>query len=194
MVSDRGQAHTLEAVVAALLLLTSVVFALQITAVTPLSASTSNQHIENQQQAGAAGVLSMSHESDALKESLLYWNASGDRFHNGTVNGYYTETMPTAFGQILERSFGDRGIAYNVNLIYATEDGRLQTEELIYRGVPSDNAVVASRSVVLTDDDRVRYANMTAGKRVVDSDFYAPDVGDGGYYNTIRVEVVVWRI
>ncbi|MCU4716612.1 DUF7288 family protein [Halapricum hydrolyticum] len=191
---NRAQAHTLEAVIAALLLLTSLVFALQITAVTPLSASTSNQHIENQQQASAAGVLSMSLENGELKQSLLYWNASGERFHNGTVNGYYTETMPTAFGRILERSFGNRGIAYNVNLIYATGDGRLQTEELIYRGVPSDNAVVTSRSVVLTDDDRIRYANMTAGDRVSESDFYAPDVGDGGYYNTVRVEVVVWRI
>ena len=38
------------------------------------------------------------------------------------------------------------------------------------------------------------YANMTTGERVDESDFYAPDVGDGGYYNTIRVEVVVWRI
>jgi len=194
MVTTRAQAHTLEAVVAALLLLTSVVFALQITAVTPLSASTSNQHIENQQQASAAGALSMAHESGTLKESLLYWNGSSDRFHGATPNGYYTRTMPTAFGETLERSFGDRGIAYNVNLIYATDGGGIGREELIYRGVPSDNAVVATRTVVLTDDDQIRRANTTEGARVNETGFYAPDVGDGGYYNTIRVEVVVWRI
>jgi len=194
MVADRAQAHTLEAVVAALLLLTSVVFALQITAVTPLSASTSNQHIENQQQASAAGALSIAHESGALEDSLLYWNTSGDRFYNATPNGYYTRTMPTAFGEMLERSFGDRGIAYNVNLIYATDSGGVGREELIYRGVPSDNAVVTTRTVVLTDDDRIRHANTSAGDRVDETRFYAPDVGDGGYYNTIRVEVVVWRI
>ncbi|QSG09554.1 DUF7288 family protein [Halapricum desulfuricans] len=191
---SRGQAHTLEAVIAALLLLTSVVFALQITAVTPLSASTSNQHIENQQQASAAGVLSIGQVNGALEESILYWNASGERFHGGTINGYYSETMPTAFGRTLEDSFGDRGIAYNVNLKYTTADGRLRTEELIYRGVPSDNAVVASRSVVLTDDDRILHVNMTSGDRIDETGFYVPDVGDGGYYNTIRVEVVVWRI
>jgi len=124
MVDVRGQAHTLEAIIASLLLLSSIVFALQITAVTPLSASTSNQHIENQQQASAEGILSMTKESGALEDAVLFWNASGDRFHNTTVaTDYYTRTMPTEFGRILERSFGERGIAYNVYVTYLTDGG-----------------------------------------------------------------------
>lgn len=191
---SRGQAHTLEAVIAALLLLSSIVFALQITAVTPLSASTSNQHIENQQQASASGILSMTAESGALERSILYWNPTDERFHKGRIQGYYTRTMPTEFGQILERSFGDRGIAYNVYITHYASDGGINREEMIYRGEPSDNAVMASRSVVLTDESRLRDADMTEGATINGSNFYAEDIGDGGYYNTVRVEVVVWRI
>jgi len=191
---NRGQAHTLEAVVAALLLLSSLVFALQITAVTPLSASTSNQHIENQQQASAAGVLSVASQNGNLERAVLYWNATGQRFHNGTINGYYTETMPTNFGRSLEEAFGDRGIAYNVYVTYTGPNGGVVRDEMIYRGEPSDNAVMASRSLVLTEESRLRTEDLHLGPQIDSSDFYAPDVGSGGYYNTVRVEVVVWRI
>lgn len=189
---NRGQAHTLEAIIAALLLLSSVVFALQVTAVTPLSASTSNQHIENQQQASADGILSMTKESGALRESLLYWNASGG-FHNTTVEGYYTRTMPTEFGAILERSFGDRGIAYNVYVVHPTNNG-IERTRMIYRGEPSDNAVMASREVVVTNETRLLDHELKRGNRINESNFYATNIGSGGYYNTLRVEVVVWRI
>jgi len=59
---DRAQAHTLEAFAAAILLVAALTFALQATAVTPLSASTSNQHIENQQRAVATDLLATSAE------------------------------------------------------------------------------------------------------------------------------------
>ena len=68
---DRGQAYTLEAIIASVLLISSLVFALQVTVVTPLSASTSNQHIENQQRASAAGVLTAAQETGALKDAVL---------------------------------------------------------------------------------------------------------------------------
>jgi hypothetical protein len=102
--------------------------------------------------------------------------------------------MPTEFGETLERSFGDRGIAYNVYLTYTRPNGGVVRDEMIYRGEPSDNAVMASRSLVLTNESRLRTEEMTTGPRINASNFYAPDVGAGGYYNTVRVEVVVWRI
>ncbi len=66
----RAQAHTLEAIVSGMLLLASLVFALQMTAVTPLSASTSSQHIENQQQAIGHGVLASAVAEGALKPAV----------------------------------------------------------------------------------------------------------------------------
>ena len=189
--TSRGQAHTLEAIVAGVLLLTSVLFALQITAVTPLSASTSNQHIENQQQAGAEGVLSIAAENGELKDAVLYWNRTSQRFHNGTVNGYYTKSMPTPFGRMLERSFADRGIAYNV---YVSTYGTNQRDAMIYQGEPSDNAISASRSLVLTNSTRLLTSEMEPGVKINETNFYASNIGASGYYNTIEVQVVVWRI
>jgi F0F1-type ATP synthase membrane subunit b/b' len=77
-VDERGQAFTLEAVVSAVLLLTAIAFALQVTIVTPLSASTSSQHIENQQAAVSDGLLAAEAENGTIKETLLYWNSGSN--------------------------------------------------------------------------------------------------------------------
>ncbi|MEF8829887.1 MAG: hypothetical protein V5A49_12690, partial [Haloarcula sp.] len=149
---DRGQAHTLEAVIGALLLLTSVLFALQSTAVTPLSASTSSQHIENQQQERAQGLLAAAAENETLKPAVLYYNATAERFHGADGdNGEYAGTRPNVtLGQMLNRTFTSQGIAYNVNFEYQANNGT-GTKRFIYNGVPSDNAVSASWTTVLDD-------------------------------------------
>ncbi|MFB6163616.1 MAG: hypothetical protein ABEJ31_00485 [Haloarculaceae archaeon] len=191
----RGQVHTLEAIVAGLLLLTSVVFALQMTAVTPLSASTSSQHIENQQQASAEGVLASAVESGALRGAILTWNASGNRFYDTTNERYYTSDVPpTEFGRLLGEHFGSRGIAFNVYLVYSTHAGKTRRARMIYRGAPSDNAVATSRTVVLTDDAQL---SDPSGKRVgqiSDGAYLMPDASNTTLYNVVRVEVVAWRI
>jgi hypothetical protein len=189
----RGQVHTLEAIVAALLLLTSVVFALQMTAVTPLSASTSSQHIENQQQASVEGVLASAAENGSLERSILYWNESG--FLNTTTERYYTRNAPpNEFGNSLERQFGSRGIAYNVEVHYKTELGNIKSQQMVYRGAPSDNAVTSSRTVVLTDDTRL-YNHTGARPDTNLTESYMDDIApDGPVYNVVRVEVTVWRI
>lgn len=193
--SDRGQAYTLEAFIAALLLVSSLTFALQITAVTPLSASTANQHIENQQRSSASGVLAAAHKNGALKEAVLYWNTSYHRFHDATRIDYYTNVYPDIpFGTMLDRAFGGRGLA--VNVLVHTED-RTQPQRMVYHGQPSDNAASASRTVTLYDDDRVRYANRSHGGNLsqVEGDFYAQDSHGGSLvYNVVRVEVIVWRM
>ncbi|WP_159904911.1 DUF7288 family protein [Salinirussus salinus] len=199
---DRGQAHTLEAVIGALLLLTSVLFALQSTAVTPLSASTSSQHIENQQQERAQGLLAAAAENGTLKPAVLYWNpdvGENGRFH-GTDgdNRYYEGTRPNVtFAQMLNRTFTSQGIAYNVNFEYRTQSGT-DTQRFIYNGVPSDNAVSASWTTVLDDSDHLYTAQgkPDSNARIGDdnTDFYIPDTYDSDLYNVVRVEVVVWRV
>ncbi|MFC7173351.1 hypothetical protein ACFQL0_08225 [Haloplanus litoreus] len=85
----RAQAHTLEAITAGMIVLASVVFALQVTAVTPLSASTASQHIENQQEASAAGVLDAARESGALHAAVRHWDETNGSLH-GAGGGAYT--------------------------------------------------------------------------------------------------------
>jgi len=198
---NRGQAHTLEAVTAAFLLVASIGFALQMTAVTPLSASTSSQHLENQLRATAQGVLESSAETGALEDAVLYWNETESQFQNTSGLNYYTETPPdTAFGGALNRSFNERNVAYNVYVSYQTADGTPQRRRMIYSGEPSDHAVRASRAVTLVDDDRLIDTDGTLNRTVANSTtFFAPDAGveSGGnrvLYNHVRVEVVAWRI
>ncbi len=192
---QRGQAFTLEAFTAGIVILGGVVFALQVTAVTPLTASTSSQHIENQQQHLAGGLLDSAIENESLHTVLLYWNDSDGRFYKtGADNGYYTLGGPadTTFGAMLNRTFGDRGIAFNVNVIYLRTNGGIASEEMVNSGIPSENAASARRTVTLYDNDNLTGPTTTTVKN--STTFYAPDVAtDSNLYNVLRVEVVVWR-
>ena len=197
---DRGQAHTLEGIIGALLLLSSLVFALQVTAVTPLSASTSSQHIENQQQATAEGVLAVAADDGSLAEAALYWEVGNGSFHGLEGDPFYTndaEVENFTLGERLNDAFGDRGVAFNVALVYQTAPGDRRERRLVYRGAPSDNAVIASRIVTLYDDTRLVRANGTRMSQNVSnvSGFYAPDAAPSSpIYNVVRVEVTVWRM
>ncbi|MBX0284867.1 DUF7288 family protein [Haloarcula salinisoli] len=193
----RGQAHTLEATVAGLLMLSSLIFALQMTAVTPLSASTSSQHIENQQGETGQGVLASAAEVGALKPAVLYWNNSSSRYHNAGVQRFYTSGPPdNRFGAMLERAFNGNGIAYNVYFRFQNADGRPITRQYVYSGVPTDNAVTATHTVTLWDDDPLYNADGTPSSTRLNTEnmtYPMPDTGDN-LYNTVRVEVVAWRI
>lgn len=196
MVTGRGQAYTLEAVIAALIVLSSLTFALQVTAVTPLTASTSNQHIENQQRATADGALAAAASSSALKDAVLYWDDPNREYYQADRITYYTRDNPgNEFGAVLNRTFVPRGLAVNVAVYPEGGDRPLY---MIYRGEPSDNAIAASRTVTLYDDD-----NLTApGSEDVTLETaetfgrYVPDAhgGDNPVYNVVRVEVHVWRM
>lgn len=198
MDSNRAQAHTLEGIAAAILVLASVIFALQVTAVTPLTASTASQHIENQQKGAATGLLVTADERGALREMVLYWNESGTTFHNisGNESFYTTRNPPTEFGELLEETFAEQGIAYNVNLRFLTTDGDQRERSLVYLGKPSDHSVTVHASVPIYDDDHILDADRTENSTTVsEATFYAPDVSPESHlYNVIEVEVILWRM
>lgn len=206
---ERGQAHTLEAVVGAIILLTAIAFALQMTIVTPLSASTSSQHIEGQQRAVAQGVLASAAEEGALHEAVMYWNETAGRYHDTSSQGFYSDDPPdNQFGEKLSRAFDEEGIAYNVKVYYQTgnETTRNQVNErlMISQGTPSDNAVSATRTIAIRNDDRLVDADGSLNETTVNEadNFYirnghsdASGASDGhGLYNVVRIEVVAWRI
>lgn len=194
---SRAQAYTLEAFVASILLIAGLVVAMQLTAVTPLSASTANEHVENQQGRLAAGVLDAGIENRTVKPTILSWNDT-----NGTVYGtdasYYPTTGPsTAFGAVLNRTLSERRYAYNLDVEYVGARGDLRTERLVHMGTPSETVAVVSRTVTLYDGDRIRNrTGAPTGPTLTNaSTFYAPDVAPGRpLYNVVRVEVVLWRL
>jgi len=196
-VVDRGQALTLEGVTAAVLLLAAIGFALQVTAVTPLSPSTSSQHVENQLEASSDGLLTSAAENGTLEEAVLYWDPDEDEFHgSGDAPFYRSGAPPNDFGDELERSFGSRNVAYNVFVYYQTFNGDVQSQQMVSQGRPSDHAVSASQIVTLVDSDRLVQSDGSPGDRVDETSFYIPDatLTEDGLYNVARVEVVAWRI
>jgi len=193
--TDRGQAHTVEAFIAALLLLSGLLFAMQATAVTPLSASTSNQHIENQQRALAGGLLSTAAADGSLREAVLYWNASRGGFQDSGEAGYYQRAgSQNAFLAALNETLAERRIAYNVRVRYFDANGTgVSTDPMVSLGQPSNNAVTASRTVTLTNGSRLT-GDCTVDCRLETKPFYAPSVDDGQLYNRVEVRITTWRM
>jgi|AntDeeMinimDraft_5_1070356.scaffolds.fasta_scaffold08836_3 hypothetical protein len=200
--TDRGQAHTVEAFIAALLLVSGLLFAMQATAVTPLSASTSNQHIENQQRALTGDLLSTAAEDGTLQEAVLYWNASREGFQDSPESGYYTDSgSQNTFLSRLNDTLAERRIAYNVRLRVHNTTGTpsRRTVSMVEMGRPSDNAVTASRTLTLADsatltgsDDR----SLAEVEGASDASFYAPDADPDNdlLYNRVEVRVTTWRM
>ena len=188
----RAQAHTLEAFVASILIVSGLIFATQVTAVTPLSASTSNQHIENQQQATVEGLLATAAKNGTLTEAVLFWDPNDGTFEGAPENGTYAEPPDTPFGRALERTLSQRQIAFNVDVRYRTEDGGTAVEPMVRMGEPSDNAVVATRTVGIYNGSRLTGAD---GRTLegLDGGFYAPNVDGSQLYNVLEVEVTAWR-
>lgn len=196
MPRDRGQAHTLEAFTASLLLIAGVLFALQATAVTPLSASTSNQHIQNQQGLVANDVLATTAANGTLKEAVLHWNTTAASFEGASGEVYYTNGgPPTQFGHLLNRTFRNDRIAFNVD-IYYQKDGTFTRQRMVFMGTPSDNAVAASRTVTVFNDTKLTGSNsITLEDAAASNSFYAPDAHPNGeLYNVMEVRLVVWRM
>jgi hypothetical protein len=190
--ADRAQAHTLEAFTAAVLLVSSLAFALQVTAVTPHLASTSSQHAENQQAGVAGGLLDAAAENGSLRAALLAWNDSNGAFVDAGDDGYYrwVGRSNNTFGAMLERIVLDRGIAVNVHVRYVTGDGTLRTRRMVYLGTPGDHAVSVSRSVTLYGDDELNGGPTTLRDS---ASYFAPDTSEGSVHNVVHLEVTVWR-
>ncbi|WP_353633485.1 hypothetical protein ABSL23_09080 [Halobacterium sp. NMX12-1] len=200
----RGQAHTLEGVAAALLVVATVAFTIQATAVTPLTASTASQHIETQHERAASGLLETERANGNLSRTLRYWNGTGASFANASANGYYVGEPPNAsFLLAVEETFGDRAVAYNVNAYYVDANGDRRTRRVVHHGDPSADAVAATRLVTLYDNQSITERNGTrfepTAKTLADVDdatgerYFAPNA-PGHAYAVVEVEVVLWRM
>lgn len=191
----RGQAFTLEAVAASIVVVGALLFALQASGVTSLTESTSSQQVVTQQGSVAAGTLDAAAANDTLRPTLLYWNETAV-YGAETNETYRTTAPPTAFGALLREMFENRSLAYNLDVAYVDATGSVVTVALVRNGVPTDDAARATRTVTLYDDDRLRDANGTrTNTTVTNATFYAPDRSPGGpVYAVVRVEVVVWRV
>jgi hypothetical protein len=201
--TERAQTFTLEAFVAAILLLSTVAFALQVVSISSNTASTGDLETRNHHVGLASGVLDQGAANGSLRTTLLFWDESTEQFYGADeTDGYYiSRSPPTAFGASLARMFDDRQVRYNVDLYFATTTGDRGHQRLVESGTPTDDGVRVVETVTLYDRTRLVDTNETARATTLgdveadaNSTFYAPDVRpDGPVYNVVRVEVVLWE-
>lgn len=192
----RAQAHSVEAFTAALLVLGGVLFALQTTAITPLTVSTSNEHVENQQRTLAKDLLTTTDASGALATAVTFWNTRTEQFAGSPDIGFYVRGgPPNRFGMALNETFRDRRIAFNVYVTYRRPDGSSSRVTMVYMGTPSNNAVVTTHVVHLFDDTRLTAPGATRTVGAANATFYAPDIAsNSSLYNVTEVRLVVWKM
>jgi len=198
-VTNTGQAFTLEGVVASMLLISvALIFSLQITAITPLSASTSSQHIENQHAELAQGALETA-EREELIQMLLYWDSSSSKFHNSDSDGEYRVDAPNVeFAQEVDRVLINQGIGVNIDLTYYNNRTTYSDTTINYftSGEPSDHGHTVERSVPIYENDPIydSTGNPTS-QNVTETDFYLENINeDSELYNIVVIKFTVWRI
>lgn len=190
---NRGQAHTLEGVLAAFLLVFALVISLNIIAVTPLTASTTSQHIENQNQQKVSGLLKSTSETGELTNMVLYWDDKNETYHNTGEFSAYNTPPNNKFGNLLQQSFTDKQYGLNMHIYY---DNSKERKQIINMGDPTDNAVTATTQHVIYDKDMMINKDGTERETVAnDSTFYIQNEDSNSIvYSVITVEISVWVI
>ena len=192
---EQGQMHTLEAIMASTIMIAVLVFAVQATALTPLTSSTANAHIESQIHTLGQDMLTVLDHSaygtnSDLKDQILDWN--GDEYV-WTATSYSSRTnssdiLTGPLTEMLELVVIENGIAHNIEFTFNTETGSSQTMSFIYNGDPSDNAVIISRKVLISDTDIEDAVTFASDTGISDVD------GSTDYYNIIDVKLTMWRM
>lgn len=203
--SDRGQAYTLEALIGSILILTAVLFALNAVVITPTTAGTLDRSVQEERIGQAEDALAIATEEQELSHMVRYYNGTldeGEPVPAGAQIGGYTreQGIPKAaagrFGEILNRTF--EGQQYNVEVIPLDDDGIRdggQTQEFFIQGDPTNQAVSASVTVVLYDDQTLT-APDARDTTLADADpdtFPIENVDDDSeVYNVVEVRITVW--
>ena len=194
----RGQAFTLEGVIGAVIVLSSVVLALQAVDIAPLATGGDNAQ-SDRLETQVADLLATAADRDALRTTVTCSTPGGDP-DPGLAN---PNDPLTQFGVLLNQT-----LAQNNEFVVVVEyrDGEGQERNRLYPAgeiSPPRGAVSASRQVTLYNSDPVRRAGGNGCVQGSDSptlaeddQFYIephPDVdGVSNVYNTVRVKVIAW--
>lgn len=207
--NDRAQAFTLEGFVGSLVMLVALLYFIQAVVLTPTTAGTIDQDVKAQLQTEAHDVLVISADRGELRNLALYWNNSSQTFahaYNRQV-GYAQEppcslgpaSAPSVcdrFGERLNETFTSQGFVYNLYVDYQTPEIReTKSTTVVYRGVPSSNAVTATYTLPLYDDMTLTAPEDANGRSLAnldDEEFYANDVDDGPLFTIVEVRLVIW--
>lgn len=189
---DRAQAWTIDALLMVGLMVGGIVYALQVVPIHDDRAVTDDL-IEAQLEQDLSDLLAVADASGDLRDAVVYWNDSTGRWVDAGSAGTYVRP-PT--GHPLREplaGFEARGIGYNIEIVYRTPTGDSASHRMYYQGTPGAHAVVASATVVLSDDIILSNPseNTTLGTART---FYAPDsFSHSPKYAVLRVRIIAWR-
>ncbi|NGM67536.1 hypothetical protein G6M89_00690 [Natronolimnobius sp. AArcel1] len=205
---ERGQAYTLEGFIGAMIVLMALLFALQSVVITPTTGGLADRTVQDQIQQEAQDALLVSTHDGDLSETIRYWDgnsgfegatdpsAPGEDHNTYSVSEFNESTL----GGVLEERFADRGWSYNVELHYEDEGHGPANSSLVYQGSPPSDAVTASYTVALYDNQTVtsdpddnNIGEETLEGAEDDYEVPIPRVKDDPQlYNVVEVRVIVW--
>ena len=203
---ERGQAYTLEGVFAAVVVLSAMLYGLQIVDVGPWTSGSADQ--TSQLKSQAADTLALAASNGTLSRAVrCYGTASKLEFDGGRLNPDPNQKA-TVLEHMLNETFDQRDYEYNLYFYYWDGNGNRErvvaSQQTDTRGdvaAPSDAAAVVSRRLAVYDDQPSLYTTTNDQRscgsefRRLDrtSPFYMPDVApDKPLYNVVEVRLVVW--
>jgi len=207
MAGTRGRAYTLEAVIAVIVILTAVLFALQAVFITPTTSGAVDPGVRDEvrQQASDILVVSAQNATFSLSDQVRYWDQSSRTFVGGRNArvGYGSTQPPGMFGVLLNRTFSQRNRLYNVELRYRGRNATRtsDTVPLVYRGTPGEGSVAATTTVTLYDNQTLTGPRASSAElweydtNATDNDdgyYPIPNAVEGPVYNVVEIRVTVW--
>lgn len=195
---ELGQMYTLEGATTAIMMLFLISFVVQASPLTPLTSSSSNQQVEAHiETKGNDLLIVLDNVADDetysdLKMGLMLW--SGMEHDGQTQIG--RQQVREIYDKMNSVMLAD-GTAYNLEVGYLNEDEVWDSKKVFWNGLPSDNAVLVTRKVVIHDEDRT-YARDYADANNLSYSWVAttlPDLSDNTeFMNILDVKLTLWRM
>lgn len=171
MFEFRAQVFTLEGILAGLVVLAGLVFALNAVVATPSGGGASDSPVDVDL---VDSLLVQMAEEGTLKDAVLAGDADGYAPGGGAFVGRYPNNE---FGRTLNDTL-DSATAVNAVVYYRDGSGDIKSKQMIYNGAPGAGAIRSSTVVTIFDGDP--------------SNFLGPKANDAGSFNVVEVEVVAW--
>jgi hypothetical protein len=196
MFDEKAQLHTLEGVAAASIMLIVIIYAIDATSMTPLTASTSSVHVEAELRAMGQDIFNILDYAEPgyiskLKMDIAAWDGkeyiwSGSNY---TVKGTANVTGNlTNITELLNATLIRKGTAHNLDVVFLSCRPDNTTYpvnvKIIFNGDPSNNAVIISRKIVLQDTD----INTNYSGPIEDIDPYS------NFRNIVDIKLTLWRM
>lgn len=217
--SDRGQAYTLEGVIAAIILASALLYGLQAVDVAPYTTDDRSDQRLDSLRTQAADALSVAADQGTLRRAVTCINGSTSGPHSGDPHSLIGQPPNdvsggnvAGLGAILNGTMDDDDRRYMVLFDYQDPAADRSTYEVVYPNITSANVAFTREPVTVThrltvyDSTPLQEPVSGAGcqptgrtieERVADGDpFWLPEetrgVSDSELYAVVTVRVIVW--